>query len=147
MDEVETLIERLKNGDIDSVEALVEIGDERAVEPLGQIFANDEGGHGIEMRSIAAMALGQICSEQAIGIILWELLSSDNSGDVRFWAAEALGNARVKNKNTEAILLEVLQFDKDERVYRSALKSLTEMKKSTAEDWNKFFEEFPHKLP
>jgi HEAT repeat protein len=129
VDEVEKLIEQLKEGKINAAKALGKIGDERAVEPLGQIFADDEGGHGDYMRSIAAMALGKICTEQAVGYLMWELFDSDSSEDVRYWAAEALGKARVKNRNSEAILFEVCINDKNERVRKSALKSLLEIKR------------------
>lgn len=141
MDKVERLIEKLKKGDIDSVEALVVIGDERAIEPLRQIFVDGEGEYEDNMRSVAAMALGKIRNSQGIGTLIYELLDSDAPSDVRFWAAEAIGKASVINRNTESILLAAYINDKDERVRNSALESLVEITNHPPEYWVRFLQD------
>ena len=123
MDEVKKLIEKLEEGDIEAAKTLGEMGDERAIETLSQIFIDTMGKHSDKMRATAANALGEICTEQSIGTLIFELLDSE-SANMRYWAAEALSNAKRMGKNAESLFLEVFLNDEDARVQQSALKTL-----------------------
>ena len=71
------------------VEALGEIGDERAVEPSIAILKND--GETCKVRMSAAKALGKIGDERAIEPLIEVLENDDDHESVRSSAAEALG--------------------------------------------------------
>jgi HEAT repeat protein len=67
-----------------AVIALVEIGDERAVEPLIATLRNEDG----DVREAAAEALGKIGDERAVEPLKQAL--KDKSKDVQIWAAFGL---------------------------------------------------------
>ena len=113
------------------VNALGEMGYEWAIDPLFQIFWEDEGEHGDYVRSIAVKALGKIGTERVIGELIAALLSS--YGDLRYWAAEAL--RETDDERAIEPLTKALE-DEDERVRKSAAKALGEIKRKILKNNN-----------
>ena len=120
---VELLIQALKDEDYQvrggAAEALREIGDKRAVEPLINVLKADKNSH---VRWGAAVALGEIGDKRAVEPLI-NALKADK--DSRRGAANALGEL----KDTRAVepLINVLKADKDFHVRGSAANALGEI--------------------
>ena len=119
-----------------AAEALGEIKDPRAVEPLIFALKDEESG----VRSAAAKALGKIEDPRAVEPLISAL--KDKDWDVREAAAEALGE--IKDPRAVAPLISALK-DKVWNVHKAATKAL---EKITGQDfgedqseWQKWWEE------
>jgi HEAT repeat protein len=88
-DATEPLLRVLREGSrtvrIGAIEALGEIGDQRAVEPLMRVLENDRHD---ETRFLAALALGEIGDESSLTLLVHTL--KDRNRYVRYGAAAAL---------------------------------------------------------
>jgi hypothetical protein len=116
VDEVEKLIEQLKDEDEDVLEytckALGDIGDERAVLPLIKFIENSDSNEVYIYYAI--LALGQIGDERAIEPLI-EMLKNSELGKQRQISAKALGEMCTE-KSIEP-LIEFLQSENEkERV-------------------------------
>jgi HEAT repeat protein len=106
-----------------AAQALGQIGDKRAVEPLLHVLAQDQDG---VVRWVAALALGELAEESAIPALVNALTDED-------WnAASAAGKALVRiGKPAVGPLIERL-LDPDYRVRRHAAQALSEIADSRA---------------
>jgi HEAT repeat protein/energy-coupling factor transporter ATP-binding protein EcfA2 len=120
---VDSLIENLGDEKLwvrrSAVEALGDIGSDRAIEGLAGVLAKDRYG-GVRWR--AAEALGRIGSEQGVAPLLTALFAEDKDSYVRWRAAEALG--RIGSEQAVAPLLEALAKEKDGGVRWRAAEAL-----------------------
>jgi len=128
-DGVSVLILALEDEDIDTqceaVEALGEIGDERAVEPLIQAL-KDENWH---VRWDAAEALGEIGDERAVEPLIQALKDEDRR--FRLEALEALGE--IGDERAVEPLIQALK-DEDKAIRYWAAKALGEIGDERAVD-------------
>ncbi|VVB89818.1 HEAT repeat-containing taxis proteinF [uncultured archaeon] len=104
---VDFLIEKLKDKEKEvrksAAKALGEIGNEKVIEPLIEVLANDTE---VEVRTMAVQALGAIGSEKAVEPLIEFLNNTEEHEHVRAMAAYALGE--IGNENAIESLIEVL---------------------------------------
>ena len=127
---VEQLIQTLKDEDSQvrdgAAQALGEIGDKRAVEPLINVLKADKNFY---VRGGAANALGKLKDTGAVEPLI-NALKADKNSYVRGGAANALG----KLKDTRAVepLINALKADEDSHVRWGAANALGELKDTGA---------------
>jgi hypothetical protein len=103
-----------------AAEALGEVGDASAVEPLGKALASDADS---DVRDAAAEALGDIGSPNAVPLLSAGLRDADE--DVRETVVDALGS--IGGPDAERVLRQALS-DPDEDVRDAAAAALAKMK-------------------
>ena len=135
---LDALVERLRDEDIDvcvdAAEALGQICDLRAVEPLLESLANDPSG---EICTVIATALGQLGGSDANSALIKvaaerpEALEWQEDGDWDTWwdvqmeAVKALGEA--KEEKAVDTLLEIMTSDDHQDIESEVLKSLAQI--------------------
>jgi len=105
---------------IRAAEALGDIKDKRAVEPLIEVLRDEY----FVIRKYACWALGEIGGVGAVDPLI-EVLRGDSDNGVRKYAAEALG--KIKDKRAVEPLTEALREDSDEFVRIVAARALGEI--------------------
>lgn len=117
------LLDILKNKDASSrsvaVDAIGNIGDKTAVEPLLAILANTKESDGI--RDASARALGKLGAKNAADALVGILNNRQDNKDVRIGAASALG--AIKENKAVDLLIEVLRDEKEDLMLRIAAAS------------------------
>ena len=106
---IQLLIKALGEGNLAAAEALGEIGDKRAVEPLIKALGDDDP----LVRDHAASALGEIGDKRAVEPLIKVL--EDDVSDVRMWAAYALGE--IGDKRAVGPLIKALGDEDDNSSY------------------------------
>ena len=135
MDEVEKLIEQLKEDDhivrSSAADALGEIGDERAIEPLIELLKDEN------VRGTAAWALGEIGGERVVEPLIEALKEIEYisviDDSVRLIITQCLG--KIDDERVIEPLIGLLKDkNEDKEVRNSAISALDEIKRKNSKE-------------